>query len=65
LELLDQATFEGYIRVVPQLLSFDRTRGWWNNYRETGTYDPEFVKYVEELLAKTPKADLQGMMEKL
>lgn len=63
--LLDRATFEGYIRVVPQMLSFQRTRKWWDDYGQTGTFDPEFVDYVEDLLAKTPKADLQALMEKL
>ena len=63
--LLDQATFEYYIKVIGQILSFDRTRGWWNDYSETGTFDPDFVRYVNDMLDTSPRHDLRGKMERL
>ena len=65
MNLLDTATFENYSRVIPQILGFERTRRWWNDYSATGTFDPDFVKFVEKLLAATPRAPLQEMMERI
>ena len=65
MDLLDTPTFEYYIRVIPQILGFERTGRWWQDYSQTGTFDPEFVEYVNDMLAKTPKAPLRQMMESL
>ena len=65
MELLDQRTFETYIRVVVQLLSSERTRGWWNTYKTTNTFDPDFVDFVEKLLADNPRVDLKQIIESL
>lgn len=63
--LLDQRTFEHYIRVVIQLLSSDRTWRWWKNYNVTGTFDPEFVAYVEKMVSENPRVDLKEIIESL
>ena len=64
LGLLDKDTFETYILVVTQQLSSKRTRDWWNSYKLSGTFDPEFIKLVDRLVEETPPFDLRQHIEK-
>lgn len=63
--LLDKVTYESYIGVVAQTLSTERSKVWWNSYKHSGIFDPEFIELVEDILAKNPGFDLKQHLESL
>lgn len=47
---IDSAMFAGYSKVITGFLSSERTKKWWS-LRGVGEFHPEFVSYVDSLLA--------------
>lgn len=62
LELLDESTFQTYMKVVPWFLSTARNRRWWDAYKNT-SYDPDFVIYVDRLLKDSPPLDIREVLD--
>ena len=63
--LLDKETFDTYIIVIAQQLSTKRNRLWWDQYKKSGTFDPEFVELVEKILAEGTAFNIRELMESL
>jgi hypothetical protein len=62
---LDKETFETYISVVAQTLSTERSRTWWDSYKNSGIFDPEFIELVESILTNSNNYDLRQHIESL
>lgn len=51
--VIDEATWTTYGNAIAPILSFEITRPWWVARSATGEWDPRFVAYVNEVLART------------
>lgn len=63
--LLDKETFETYFSVVAQTLSTERSKSWWDSYKNSGIFDSEFVEMVDKIQVEIPVFDLKKHMESL
>ena len=52
--LLDEQTWRSFMSAMPVILSYPRTRPWWERARANGYFDDDFMDEVENILEGTP-----------
>lgn len=62
LGLLDKATFDHYLIPLLGILSTDRAQRWWHNFKSP-SYDPEFIRFVDDLLARGPLMNIEKHLD--
>lgn len=51
---IDPRIAESYAGILTFALGTERTRRWWDVYGHSHTFDPGFVRFVDQLLEKSP-----------
>jgi len=52
--IMDAEMFNAYAGVIPLIFGTERNRRWWGLHREIKEFDPAFMEYVDDLLARSP-----------
>ena len=55
--IIDDKMFDAYAAVIAMILGTERNRRWWGIRRDIKEFDPEFMKYVDGILARSPLTD--------
>jgi len=55
--LIDPQMFNAYAGVIAMILGTERNRRWWKIRRDVKEFDPGFMKYVDDILARSPLTD--------
>lgn len=61
---MDPRMYESYAGVIAFVLGTERTRRWWSVNGHSHTFDAGFVKFVDEVLEKSPLTDYFDSLDK-
>lgn len=61
--IMDAKMFHAYAGVISVILGTERNRRWWALRREVKEFDPAFMDYVDDLLARTPLTNYPDLVE--
>ena len=61
--IIDASMFNAYAGVIAMILGTERNRRWWALRRELKEFDPGFMAYVDELLARSPLTNYPELVE--
>ncbi len=61
--VMDAEMFAAYTGVIAFILGTERNRRWWDIRREVKEFDPAFMDYVDELLARSPMTQYPEMIK--
>lgn len=52
--IMDSKMFHAYAGVIAVILGTERNRRWWDLRKEIREFDPAFMAYVDDILARNP-----------
>ena len=62
--VMDPEMFAAYTGVIAFILGTERNRRWWDTRREIKEFDPGFMAYVDDLLARSPLTNYSDVIKK-
>ena len=61
---IDPRIAQSYAGILTFVLGTERTRRWWDVHGHSHTFDAEFVRFVDQLLEKSPLTDYWESLDK-